>query len=364
MRTTLNIAPSALHTAYLILIITFLIGFVSSNVVNNDRLPPYPCVEDMRGWCRFTSIHLLPARYRFQPFTERAEDDVRKVSYDDSVIPVFAADTCDTFINLEELWLNSVEVKQVTVTAFKNCKKLRWLRIHNSLITDLPADVFRYNKNLKVLFIEENKIKWVNPRWFTELTELEELTFALTAIDHFPVTALKPATKLKKLVLYSNNLIDLDERLIHTQFPKLREIYYNHNEFSCSRLTEMNAVFAASDIKVMTDTWGITRLRSYNVSSVDGVDCLALDEWAKMLRDKLVAYLEHPQPKEGKEQTDVAVMARLTSFISAEREDEVEQDVVCQRKYNVLDGKRRRMQSLILEQQEFIKSLLVEQDPF
>lgn len=342
-------------TFYFLVVTTLNAQNVLSNVVKSDRLPPYPCVEDMRGWCRFSSIRLLQGRYRFQPFTDKANEDIRKVAFDDSVIPILASDVCDTFTNLEELWLDNLEIKNIMVNAFKNCKKLRYLRMHQNDVTDLPSDIFKHNRNLKILFIEGNKVRKINSQWFNELSELEEFYFCLTLIDYFPIAALKAATKLKKLVLYSNNLIDLDERLIISQFPQLREIFYNKNEFSCKRAIEMNNTFTTSGIKIMTETWGATRLRSYNTTIIDGIDCLPDDAWVKMLRNKLVGFFEQPQ-------ATTEEMVQFTMLTN--NHAEIEHDHICEQKFNALSFKSQRMQSLILEQQEFIKALLIKPELF
>lgn len=317
-------------------------------LTRNERLPPYTCIEDSRGWCRFSSIKLLKSKYRFQPFAERPDEDIRKVSFDDSTIPVFASDVCDTFSNVEELWLERLEMYEVANDAFQSCAKLRWLRLDNSYITNLPGDVFKHNQHLRILYIEDNQIRRVNEQWFVGLTELEELYFSVTQIDYFPLNALQDAANLKKLVLHSNNLIDLDEMLIVKQFPKLREIFYNKNEISCRRMTAINAALNSTGVKPMPETWGPVRLRPYNTSAVDGIDCLDEDTWATMLRDKLVGFFEQPVT------TRQAVAARITLPPNSREEDEQ-----CQRKYKTLNLKARRMQSLILEQQEFIQSLLI-----
>lgn len=331
-----------------------------------ERLPPYTCIEDSRGWCRFSSIRLLKSKHRFQPFAEKPDDEVRKVSFDDSVIPVFAGDVCDTFVNIEELWLDGVETEAIQGNAFRGCNKLRWLRMHNSRIDDLPTNIFHKNHNLRIIFIEENKIKRVNPKWFLGLIELEELTFAATLIDYFPISALQDAVKLKKLALYANNLFDLDDKLIVRQFPKLREIYYNKNELACKKVAEMNATFKASDVKVMTETWGTARLRYYNASTIDGIDCLDADTWATVLRNKLIeVYEEQPTGGDVMTSSSRSVMsARLT--LATTSEDLEQSEDKCERKYTGLSLRSQRMQSLILEQQEFIKSLLLsnEEEPF
>lgn len=313
---------------FFIALLALFIGLIEAQEVvpgTDPGIPEFQCTVGEDGWCRF-NINLLKEQRKFQPSASVPNDQVKQVIFDASTIPVFGSDICETFPNVEGIWLENVEIEEFTVDALKECKKLNWFRLVRNPLTDLPRDIFKYNLKLKIVYIEQSPIKEIKEEWFIHLTELEQVSVAGTNIEYFPLEILRNAADLTRLLMYSNNLIDIDVKLILQQFPILNEVLYRNNLISCSRLQQINDAFRAREVYI--NTAGDLKVRSYSMGDVDGLDCVQDASWIEMVLDN---YLRPPKPVIPKEEA-------------------------CQEKYKTLSEQLLQMKS----RQILIRSLLNE----
>lgn len=284
---------------FLSALLALLIGLIQVEAAN-ESLPQLNCVINNEGWCVFSDVQLGKDQRRYQLSSSIPNANVEKITFERSTIPVISRDICDAFPNVEILYLVGQNIEEVAVDALEGCLKLWHFQLMQNKIKDLPLDVFKPVPNLRMLFLEERELKIARPEWFTSLSKLEGLYISNTLVDYLPLDALKNNTNLMNLYIYTNNLIDLDEKLLLAQFPKLKEFYYNGNVVSCRRVGEINTALRGAGVTVSTQTFYDGKDRSaYIMSKVDGIDCVDDASWAKKMIEKYAESLKQvPQVDE------------------------------------------------------------------
>ncbi|XP_070507881.1 uncharacterized protein [Chironomus tepperi] len=95
--------------------------------------------------------------------------EVQAFKGDASIINYFPKDLEKQFPNLIVILLNLVQLKEIRQTDLKPFTDLRYLDLFENKIEFLEADLFKYNRRLEVIWLSNNKIKFIDDNVFQGL---------------------------------------------------------------------------------------------------------------------------------------------------------------------------------------------------
>ncbi|XP_070492353.1 uncharacterized protein [Chironomus tepperi] len=113
-------------------------------------------------------------------------------------------------VNLLDLNINNIKLKQLKDTAFTTLTKLQNLTISGNEIDEFPSNLFEKTTELKRLILKENKFVTLNASAFTTLKNLEVLDFTSNKINKIEKTFFDQLTSLKEVRFASNECINED----------------------------------------------------------------------------------------------------------------------------------------------------------
>lgn len=114
---------------------------------------------------RGTSINRIDG-YHMQG---KRTNEVQAFKGDASIINYFPRDLEKQFPNLLVILLNLVQLKEIRQIDLKPFTDLRYLDLFENKIEYLEADLFKYNRRLEVIWLSNNKIKFIDDNVFQGL---------------------------------------------------------------------------------------------------------------------------------------------------------------------------------------------------
>lgn len=248
--------------------ILLVIIFFHLNV--DAKLPEFICQVDQDGGCRFENVILTKSQPNWQPVANTSDySSVVDIQIQWSVIPVLTHDICRTFPSIKRFWLYSQHVEEIHENAFENCTKLEIIAlVGNPLLTKVPRGLFKNTQRLGTLHIFDNQIQNFELGTFDNLTYLQYLDVKGNNLTIFQPKLLKNNRNLQKLLIYSNELSELDTERLLEYVPKLDYISFNDNEISCVRMVEMVKSLRSRKIYVATNTSIPKKMRYYTQQKV------------------------------------------------------------------------------------------------
>lgn len=200
--------------------------------------------------CTFSQVILNKTHYEWTPVTDDV-NAVTRIDFYESRIPVFSKDLCETFPNLEELYVFLLSIEEIKEDAFESCKELQGLHIFKNNIKTFHPDTFKYATKLETIQLYRNLIESLNDHTnlFSTLTNLEYLDLGENNLTEFSPELVKNNKKLVTLHLYSNELADVDVEQILEYLPNLKFHHLHDNEISCVRIVEIGQLLKARDVE-------------------------------------------------------------------------------------------------------------------
>lgn len=178
--------------------------------------------------------------------------------------------------NLDLLYIDLFKTNLTTLPeyVFQYQQQLEFLMIGFSNIEDLPANIFKPFKNLKILDLSDNKLKLLRLEWFVNLTNVVELFIKSNHIAEFPKNVFTQLKSMHTLIAYDNRL-----KMIHADsfgfLPNLTSI-----------LVDVNKIEAIDENLI--DYTGITTFIMFgNLCANDNIDDYSEDRYLMraMLRE-------------------------------------------------------------------------------
>lgn len=220
----------------------------------SQTYPIYDCSLDEAGSvCTFSDIQLTETEPRYQPTVK----DVTELNLG-GIIPtegsrmrVFTSDTCYAFPYVKKINADYLGITELERGAFESCSELEELKMsYNHLIDLSDQNLFKNNTKLRILHFYGNRIHTVDPRVFSHLTELEELSFGINSLATFPIGMFGTFNKLKKLYIDHNLFPDIEEKEFKNKFPNLEYIHICPNsKISSERMEELLSYFKSVDVR-------------------------------------------------------------------------------------------------------------------
>lgn len=237
------------------------------------QVPELFCDHSQKpGDCFLTNVYLLRDQPRYKLQSTLKYEDVETVAFYNQKLAIMSPDFCEAFPRLWSLYAASNKIEIVDRNAFSSCYNIRSLDISDNIIQILPGDLFRNNFKLSFLNLQVNKIGYISNDQFDRNFNLEYIFLGINELQGFPAEAVKNCRKLKWLLIYTNNIYDLDSKAILANCPVLSEAMLNGNMMPCSRIREMVADFEAAN--VLLDEDYVSRDRPFRMGEVNSYSCV------------------------------------------------------------------------------------------
>lgn len=192
------------------------------------------CVMDYNyyfGYCGFR-LNLNETNPHINPISDIPAENVTKVylggesDQSGSKVHTLTHDICDTFSNISVYEAFGLGLVKIFKNAFGGCKNLKTIDLSHNNLTVLDKDLFEHNTKLRGMFLGVNQIVKIVPEMFRNVPLLEEIIIAYNKLTEFPIAGIRTLSKLKRIYLHENLLLDLDEQKIVEKFPHLEEILW------------------------------------------------------------------------------------------------------------------------------------------
>lgn len=152
----------------------------------------------------------------------------------------------------EENMLTELILKNNSLSDISNLGKLKSLEtldLSYNNIQYLQPQVFEQLKKLKSLRLHECHITTIDLIVFTYLTDLQILDLSGNILTNFDLKQLAPLKHLKTLNLENCGLDQLNIQSIQNQFPELKEIAIDGNNWDCTYLRQLVAELTKLKVK-------------------------------------------------------------------------------------------------------------------
>lgn len=227
-----------------------------------------PCAISQPGWCNLYVTNVSADGEIFRPVHNNTSD-IKTVWVEClTKIPKLTGIICDTFPNLQELWIQNCGVEFLEPNTFEGCKNLFGLSLQDNYIIQLNEELFEHNVHLGHLYLSGNQLSYLPNNIFENLSSLQRLNLdhnQFTRLDFENFTGLD---NLRYLEIHSNPLVDINEYGILEMMGNLTEIWIGDTNISCERIADL--VDAVN---------GRVKLRLAPFVNQDLVDCLTNEQW-------------------------------------------------------------------------------------
>lgn len=152
---------------------------------------------------------------------------------------ILTSTICDSFPNLQDLWIQNCQIETVEEDAFVNCKYLFGLSLQDNNIKQLERKLFRHNQQLGHLYLSNNFLLDLPKTIFKDLKKLERLNLDNNELLALDPVIFKGLESLRILEVHSNPLVDFQIVEIFEFCPNLREVSLGDTAIECGRLGEI-----------------------------------------------------------------------------------------------------------------------------
>lgn len=254
---------------FLLLIINFLlVNFVS---IQSAQF----CKVTSKGKCTFNTILTNESHPYFKPVADHPEN-VIEISLS-SKMEILTNEICMTFSNLKVLNAKFLQMREITDNALNKCKNLSSAWLNRNNLTELPDELFKYNTELKFLYLYDNLLIRFNPKMFLNTKKLMKIDLGENYISYFPINKFPQLNELQELHINRNKLIDLDEKEMMKKFPKLKTVFMEDNPFQCTRLAFIVEKFSKSGIATKAEYSVVRQNKGLNLTNIGNLHCLHIN---------------------------------------------------------------------------------------
>ncbi|CAI6344916.1 unnamed protein product [Macrosiphum euphorbiae] len=138
-----------------------------------------------------------------------------------------------TVLDLRFNKIRDIEPKSLTYLT-----ELNTLDLSNNIISDLKNGAFANLSKLRTLYLDDNNIENIETKVFNNLTLLEELYLRSNSIHTLDSKMFKGLTKLKALSLNYNMISNIPPGIFDS-LTSLRKLWINYNQIKCDCYTLM-----------------------------------------------------------------------------------------------------------------------------
>lgn len=150
---------------------------------------------------------------------------------DGNKLKKFSSFFCKKFPNLNALALINSSAEYLDVNSLSNCKNLKLMGVENNKIRSIPENLFHENPKLFKFFMINNQLTTLPQNLFTNQKELEDLRLENNQINFLPNDVFRPLVNLETLQLFNNKLKSINPRWFAT-LQNLKELRLDGNQIT------------------------------------------------------------------------------------------------------------------------------------
>ena len=135
----------------------------------------------------------------------------------------------NNLLNLRVLYLNNNRISELLPNTFNNLPALHELYLNNNQINVLPPNTFGFLPKLRFLYLNNNQISVLNQDVFNNMDGLLQLYLNNNQISTLPQGVFNNLSKLRELFL-NNNQINILQKGVFNNLSKLQELFLNNNQ--------------------------------------------------------------------------------------------------------------------------------------
>lgn len=160
--------------------------------------------------------------------------EILDLSY--NLIPVIPAGSLQSLQSLQELYLESCDIKFIEDKAFEGLTSLLLLSLDKNQLSVIPSKSLSHLTQLRVLHLNQNKLTEILPLAFSNLGNLEDLQLNNQSLTIISKGSFHGLNNLKRLEISSNKDLSIIEGGSFTNLSRL--VYLNLNSNALTRLSE------------------------------------------------------------------------------------------------------------------------------
>lgn len=193
---------------------------------------------------------------------------------------------------LQHINLSFNKLEQISSEVFRHCHQLRVIRLQNNRLKFIPKDLFyglpelievnvsdnqlrkidrmqfSHNRKLEIIFISYNQIKELHPETFWNFPKLRDLYIRHNQLTTFNFESLKCAKDLHFIWFEHNELTEvMDYERFREYFPALDTVSLTHNRLHVVYLRTVIDTLESNKIKV----FGADRRKELHLDHVYGI---------------------------------------------------------------------------------------------
>lgn len=177
------------------------------------------------------------------------QSGTKNIRFIDSHIAVLSDALCKSFLQVEEVLLNQLDLTTINSNAFVGCENIKILNLNQNQLTHLDDDLFTKQKSLEQVDLSGNRLQWISTNMFINAREhLKHLDLSSNQLQVFTVDNTVKMPALEVISFAGNRLIDIDAEEMKSNFPKLREVSLVGNLIMCGRSQEIVEVLKRIDL--------------------------------------------------------------------------------------------------------------------
>jgi Leucine-rich repeat (LRR) protein len=157
---------------------------------------------------------------------QETEIDLSYKGYTDIALGTF-----DNLPRLKFLYLNNNKIKELQPGLFNNLLGLQELLLNNNKIRELKLGTFNNLSKLHLLYLNNNQIQELQPGVFNNLLRLQELLLNNNKIRELKLDTFNNLPKLHELYLGINQIQELQPGVFNN-LPNLRMLFLSGNQIS------------------------------------------------------------------------------------------------------------------------------------
>lgn len=158
-------------------------------------------------------------------------------------LPVASTWLCEKQQNIIKIDVFRAQLAQIDANTFDLCRNLRFVYLSENKLTKVDPTLFAKNTQLEEINLSGNALTAIPVELFANQLRLRVLSLSANKLTYFNEQTVRNLGELRELWLYSNELLDIDEEELVRHLPKLEVAALTDNDFSCPRLKQIIQFF-------------------------------------------------------------------------------------------------------------------------
>lgn len=182
--------------------------------------------------CTDNAVNCISRKLEYIPFFEGLDNNPLIIDLSGNSIPLIDIDdfSFDKSDQVQAIYLNNSEIVSIEARAFDELESLQELYLAGNFLNNLPETFVENNENLILLDLSSNQFADM-PKIYSE--SLEILAFINSGLQRIPKDSLSAVINLRILFIQENNLKTIDPGIFDIM-PNLYNVKLEHNPWQCT----------------------------------------------------------------------------------------------------------------------------------